>query len=217
MLALPSLLVWIGNAVAAEAGCVEPIEPETFASRLNRVEQAFIGLNQEEFDAELAQAAADLVCLGAPLSPALAARYHRLIGLDQFVRRDEERARLAFAAARAVDPLGALPPRLLPAGHVARALSESASTPGALTELWLPQGSTLWIDGTVGLARPSDRDTILQLEVDGVLRTSQHLRPEDPLPRGVQRRATHRALLWAAGGAGLTIAGAGIGVAVALL
>lgn len=209
------LLGSLGIAAAAEAGCDAPVEPAAWSREMDQAEAAFADLDQEKFAERLALATHDLACLSAPVSPQQAARYHRLVGLEQFIQRDEERARLAFAAAREVDPMGALPARLLPPGHVARALSESASTPGELTPLWLPAGHRLWVDGTLAEQRPTDRDTIVQLEVDGAIRSSEHLRPEDGLPRGVRRRAARTATLWAAGVTSLAVAGVTVGVVVA--
>ena len=215
VLFVATLLGWMGGAAAAESVCAARIDPSAWITTLTQAESAFAELNQAGFETLLAAASQDLRCLSAPVSPEVAARYHRLIGLDEFVRRDEERARLAFAAARAVDPLGALPSALLPPGHVARALSESASSPGAVTELWLPHEHTFWFDGVAGTARPADRDTLLQVEAEGALTISAHLTPSDPLPRGVQARATHRKLVWLASGLGLALGGAAVGVIVA--
>lgn len=217
MLFVATLLGWTVIAAAAEPDCGAPVEPRDWSATLGAAEVAFVELDQAGFDAALAQASRDLGCLRAPVSPEVAARYHRLVGLDEFVRRDEERARLAFAAARAVDPLGALPAALLPPGHVARALSESASTAGAVTELWLPHGRTYWFDGVAGTARPADRDTLLQVEIEGVLTHSLYLTPDDPLPRPVQALSTHRRRVWLAGGLGVALGGAVIGVAVVAL
>lgn len=208
------LHVWTGIAAAASEGCTERVNPQDWAVQLGQVESAFARLDHPGFLQSMEVAGRQLSCLGNPVSPELAARYHRLMGLDAFVRHDEESARLAFAAARAADPMGALPPELLPVGHVARALSESASTPGDAVTLWVPAGTTYWFDGLASSARPSDRDTLLQVETAGRITQSAHLRAGEPLPEGVQSRTAHRAFLWLVGGLGAVGVAAVAGVAV---
>ena len=147
-----------------------------------------------------------LRCLDAPVTPQLAARYHRLVGLSEFVARDEERARLAFAAARAADPLGALPTTVLPQGHTARALSESASTPGRTRPLAVRRREQLYVDGVLATARPVDRDALVQVQVGSEIVLNADLKPGDRLPYGVRSQAARRA--WVAVAAGLGVAGA---------
>lgn len=202
---------WIGPAFAAPEGCEVAVSPEAWATTLRRVEAAFSALDPLAFQAEMDVAARALRCLDAPVTPEVAARYHRLVGLSEFVRRDEERARLAFAAARAVDPLGGLPTAVLPAGHTARALSESASTPGEVVSLWVRRSRHVYIDGTPSLERPADRDALIQVEEGGQIVWNDHLMPDDPLPREVRSRAARRAAIGAvvavgaAGGAAATL------------
>ncbi len=201
MIPLLTALLWVGPASSADDGCAAPVAAEAWAGALEQAEAAFIDLDRGSFAERMRGLEAALPCLDFATPPPVAARYHRLVGLEQFVLRDEERARLAFAAARATDPLGALPAELLPAGHVARALSESASTPGETQPLWTRDGVQLYLDGQPGDLRPADRNTLLQVERYGQITASVYLRPEDRLPPGVWSRSARRALLWASGSA----------------
>ena len=125
------MVLVVALALAAPA-CPQVVPLPAWTTQVGQAEAAFAARDEAAFDAAMTHLADDLSCLDAVLEPALAGRYHRLIGLRLYARGDQEGARLAFAAARTVDPFGALPSELLPAGHEARELSVTASTPGTL-------------------------------------------------------------------------------------
>lgn len=203
------LVILVGAASAAESGqpCAAPASEEAWATTVARAETAFAARNEPSFDAAMSAAAADVPCLGAVISPALAARYHRLVGLRLYARGDAAGATLAFAAARAVDPFGALPSALLPLGHEARTLSTTASTAGETVHSTPVSRGELYFDGARTLERPADRPTLAQVEVRGQLFASQYLAPDDPLP-AYPAANRHPTAHWVTGGAGVLLAAA---------
>lgn len=108
-----------------------------------------------------------LLCLSEPLTPALAARVHRLEGLSSFIARDPARAGQAFAAARALDPAYTFPDTLLPPGHPARKLFESSGGQAETERVAAPGSGTLRFDGRESLDRVVGWPTILQRLDDG--------------------------------------------------
>lgn len=169
-----------GPALASD--CAEDVDPSRWTQHLEQAEAAFSSLDEATFDKEMDLAAIELPCLARPLRPDQAARYHRLVGLRLYVRDEEDAAREAFAAARAIEPMGALPSALLPPGHAARALADSATSPGRTDAVLQPKGGELWFDGVPGTERPADRPTVVQLELDGAVATSRYLAPGDAMP-----------------------------------
>lgn len=208
--ALP-LIVFAAPGQALDPACASPITVEAWSALLDDAERAFTDLDEAGFDASMELAAQRLGCLDAAVLPTLAARYHRLVALRLYVRADRQGATLALAAARAVDPFGAFPSALLPPGHEARALAAQASTPGDTRRGPKIRDGALIFDGTVTRARPSDRPTLLQIEVDDAVISSRYLAPSEPLPVPGALRAGPSTASWIAGGAGLAL---GVGSAV---
>lgn len=179
---LLAALVLFGSADARAAACASAVAPSAWVSYLEAAEQAFSSLDEDAFDRHMDEAAIDLPCLSAPLSPEQAARYHRLVGLRLYVRDDEESARLAFAAARAIEPMGVLPSALLPPGHEARELADRASTAGEVESVLVPKHGELWFDGTPGTDRPVDRPTVVQVQIGDAIEASRYVAPGEALP-----------------------------------
>lgn len=209
------MLLLLHTAFAAPA-CPEVVPLPAWTVELGQAEAAFAARDEAVFDEAMTQLADDLVCLDAVVEPALAGRYHRLVGLRLYARGDQEGARLAFAAARAVDPFGALPSELLPAGHEARELSVTAATPGAVEPVRPPVRGALFFDGKPSHDRPVDRPTVLQVQVGGGLETSRYLAPGDTMPAYPQATA-HPVAHWIlAGVAGAFAVGGGVCYGLAL-
>lgn len=201
-----ALLLGVIAAAAGERACA-PVPVPDWTASVTTAEAAFADRDEPAFDAAMTRLGDVLPCLDAVVSSPLAGRYHRLVALRLYARGDQEGARLAFAAARAVDPFGAIPSALLPAGHAARALAAEASTPGA-TALVRTQRASWHFDGVATDDRPLDRPTVAQLERAGGIATSRYLAPGDPLPAaGPRHPVAHRV---ASGvGAGLLVGALG--------
>ena len=175
-------LVLAAHAASPPKGCVSAVPTAQWVVELGSAETAFAALDETAFDASMTRAAMDLPCLDAVVDSSLAGRYHRLVGLRLYVRRQEESARLSFAAARAVDPDGIIPSAMLPLGHEARALAESAVTPGATVPAPRPRRGTLVFDGSTKNARPVDRPTLVQLQIGDTVEASAYVAPGQALP-----------------------------------
>ena len=201
------LACFVGAAMGADpaSACPSAVAPDAWSATVSRAEASFAARDEPGFDAAMSAAAADVPCLGAVVPPALAARYHRLVGLRLYARGDLAGATLAFAAARAVDPFGALPSALLPPGHEARALSASAATPGVVQSAAPVAAGNLYFDGGRTLDRPVDRPTLAQVEVHGRVSASGYLAPEDPLPV-YPAASRHPTAHWVTGAAGVVLA-----------
>jgi hypothetical protein len=154
------------------------------ASRLDTAEAAFAAFEVEAFTEAMDDAALTVPCLEDVVAPSLAARYHRLVGLDSFVGREEARAERAFAAARSIEPGATLPVTLVPEGHEVHALFSRYDL-GAWRSDTLPPpaAGAIVLDGTPGRERPVDWPVLLQI-VDGdeSVALSAYLFPGDAVP-----------------------------------
>lgn len=208
-------LVTVANAATPE-GCAEATPVSTWSEALDGVETAFGRMDAAGFDAGMHRAALDLPCLGGPLPPVQAARWHRLVALRLYARGDEAGARLALAAARAADPYGVVPAALLPAGHEARAIELDAVGLDGVARARPPRRGDLVFDGQYGLARPTERPVVCQLVVDGEARRSTYLAPGQPLPP-YAATVFPPAVRLGLGGVGLGLAAGSVALAVEAL
>ncbi|TNE87433.1 MAG: hypothetical protein EP330_18375 [Deltaproteobacteria bacterium] len=121
-------------------------------------------------------------CQTTPVSPELAARYHRFRALQADplggLRADAgARASASLAAALAVAPSLSF---ALPEDHGHRAVTEGE---GTTVEVVAPLEGTLFFDGAAGRLRPTSRATFFQrADGDGAVVDSAYLYPDDPLP-----------------------------------
>lgn len=124
-----------------------------------------------------------LDCLIEPVTRDLVAEAHRMIGLDAFIAGDRDRARLAFAAARALEPGWRFPESLFPPGHPVRAIYEEVPLDRASWAPLPPTSAVVRLDGRAADARPSSWPTLIQVfDVNGAVLESAYLWPGDPLP-----------------------------------
>jgi hypothetical protein len=163
------------------------------------------GISEASFRAGFDRLEAALPCLAEVVTPAAAARIHRAQGLDAFLHRDLDRARAAFAAARAADPAYTFPVTMVPEANPVRKLYDSATPTDSTTRLPPPARSVVWLDGVATRERPTDRATLFQLDTP---MRSEWLAPPDPPPAYRARGQGFRLPLLLAGGAtGATSAG----------
>lgn len=170
-------------ALEVIAAAVCPAEPAALSASLDRAESAFNDMDERAFRQAVNDAAADADCLTQPIDSATAARLHRMVGLRAFVDGDEAAARLAFAAARAVEPVYAFPESFLPRNHPALALyGEAAQLSGAADAVDPPAQGQLQFDGQASLARPRAWPTVAVLvDPAGNAEHSAYLSPGEPL------------------------------------
>jgi hypothetical protein len=165
-------------------------------------------------------------CLQEAADPALAARIHRLMGLHRMVNGDDDEARRAFAAARALEPDFRFPDTIQPADpaepfNLVTFGMPATPTPRAQVPPLARGAGALWFDGAAGQARPADRPTLAQ-HVDaegGVVRTA-YLRMDQPMFDYPVQQVKDRSAAWWTGGVGVgalgVAAGAGVYYAVVM-
>lgn len=209
MIVAPLLLLLPSLGFALAPACTKAVALDAWTASLDEAERAFAALDEATFDASMEEAAQGLSCLDGPVLPPLAARYHRLVGLRLYVRHDEAGALLALASARAVDPFGAFPSALLPPGHEARAMAGQASTPGARQRAPRIRDGALLFDGTISRARPADRPTLMQIQVEDAIWSSRYLAPSDPLTVPAELRVGPSKAAWVGLGSGVAFGATG--------
>lgn len=201
------LLALIPLATAAEVTC--PAPSSAVDSALSAAEKAYAGLDEDGFFAAASQASTLLGCVSEPISPTLAARFHRVQGIAAFARKDRETAVLDFGAARAADPDYTFPETLVPPGN--KMLQDYVALDLSLvtrTRVPAPATGALTFDGRTSLERPELVPTIAQfLDSDGRPTLTIWLRPNDPMPVYTPRTTQKKS------GKGRTLAGVGLQVA----
>jgi hypothetical protein len=158
-LALAACLLW---SPGARAGCPEPVTVAVLDGTVGLAEQS-AGRDAQAFGDAVHALRDQLPCLEAVVSPSLAARLHRVEGLQAFVDGAGERALMAFAASNRLDPDYRFPATLFPQAHpVARLWARScdlewgwnsaAGSAPTVSQVWLSWCATMgwWPPPTSG-------------------------------------------------------------------
>lgn len=171
------LLLWA--ATLALGACEERRSYDDLVAAVADAESAYADLDLTTFHDASVQITETLACLSDLLSPPLAARIHRIAGLTARMKELPDDARLAFVAARSLDPRFRFPTESpVTADYLAIPLVVGRNTP-----VPVPQTGSLYFDGRQGLERPAAWPTLFQrLDGDGSLVATAVLWPEDPLP-----------------------------------
>ena len=171
-------------AIAHAADCLAPASPDAISAKFDAAEAAYKTLEVEVFSSSLDEAALMLPCLDVAVTPAFAARYHRMRGLRSSLDRDPARATQSFAAARVIEPDYSFPTSLIPEGHSVRSQYASLDVTAPETiPVREPIEGWLAFDGARGLTRPTGWPSIVQLyDAQGLVRSTDYLFPSDPLP-----------------------------------
>ncbi len=209
-------------ATLAHAAC--PASPGTIEAALDGAQVAFRMMDRAGFQGATDTVREGLECLGERMSPTLAARVHRVNGLREFFAGNDAGARLAFGAARAIDPAYEFPESIVPAGQPVRALyAEAINVPSVTVAAPRPVEGQVEFDGTPSPNRPSERPTLAVLvRSDRSVAASAYLWPGDPLfpyaaastasvataPTSGARKGPNWPLAIAAGASGLLAGGA---------
>jgi hypothetical protein len=186
---LPILFLAAGLTSAAPAAASDTSCPGlTLGSSLRtaaeQAQAAFGATKVPEFQVAIAEIDALVPCLMEPVDPELAALVHRMRGLGAFIERDQDRARQAFASARALQPDYSWPEDLIPWGHPLLGLYQALPTDEAAFETVPPPASGwVYMDGRPSEPRPLEWPTIMQVsDAEGAVQLSSYLWPGDPLP-----------------------------------
>lgn len=171
---------WMSLAAAACDGTV--VVPAVDEALL-----AWRRVDLDAFDNAVAQLEQNLGCVGERLTPRLAAEVHRVQAMAAFSREDTLSTRLAFAAARRIEPSTGLSNEIAPPGHPLRAAFEAIDPKSTRFDDLPNLGDfSIRIDGAPGHQRPKDLPTLFQLlPPDGAI-TTTYLWPSDPLPIPVE-------------------------------
>lgn len=177
------VLIWLVAALAADGttgACVFRSDLPRLTTTLTDLEASWTALDEGTFLKNVDQLRFQLPCAAEVLPPELAARTHRALALDVWVRGEEDQAVEALLAARTLDPSWVAPPGWLP-DQLAVRVAE-APPPVGSTRARHPHEGMLAFDGTPTDRRP-DRTSVLQwVGDDGTVLGSWVLGHRDPLP-----------------------------------
>lgn len=175
------MLVLVLGAAAWAADCPEPTTAGALSSQLAAAEKAVVE-SPGDFAGLLSEIDETVACLGEVATPALAARLHRLHGIE-VAQRDELAALPSFLAARAIEPDAALVPGVdLSASPVGEAYGSVDPGKAAKESVPAPAAGALVLDGSRTQTRGRDLPVLFQIEgADGVL-ASSYVGAGAPLP-----------------------------------
>jgi hypothetical protein len=165
-----------------QAQCTTPSRAAELSDTLHDAEYAFGKLDVDKFNTAVEGVGNLLPCLGDGLGPELAANYHRLRGLQLFVRRDREGAVLSFVAAKALKPDFSFPDVIVPEGHTVR---EVYAEEVAAEVVVVPRARKgyLTFDGRETLERPVSWPTLVQVhQRSGQVVSTTYVLPTAAMP-----------------------------------
>ncbi len=180
----PVLILLSLLAGEAHAACDTLVSANTLGALGVQVEEGLMTLDKDRV-LEAAQLSADAVpCLTEPLTPELAAQYHRSQGYAAFLSGDRDAALLHFTASALVSPDYELPESLVPAAHpIAKLYDEGRGAQDPKEQLEQPAQGFLVFDGASTDLRPTARPTVGQyVDERGELAFSVALAPADTVP-----------------------------------
>ena len=195
--------LWLPRAHAEEGLTRPPLD--ALEAQLEAAEHAYAALDVVVFTNSLDEAALLLPCVNQPMTPAVAAHFHRMEGLRLFGAGDEDAALDALRAARVLDPRYRFPEDVLPSDHALRKQYDALGV--ADTSTWRPPRpthGTLAFDGLPSRLRATDRATVFQeLDESGLPATTEYLYPGQPTPHYAAVPRTRNRLLAGSVGAAL--------------
>lgn len=178
-------LLLMGTPLTAHAVCAgAPISADSLRTAIDAAIQEYPKFNDGDFRGQAATVIETLPCLSEIASKDLAARIHRLVGLRARIEDGtDQRARLAFASARAADTTYDLPSWL--AGPLDPERAEYVAIPLDLiskVEARQPTEGTVVFDGLTDRQRPANVPTLFQHAIGTHVTDTVYLWPKDPTP-----------------------------------
>lgn len=183
--------VGLGSPIAMGQDCPTTSAPSEVETRLSNAETALKTLDIEAFSLAMEETTIMLPCLDGMPAVALAAKLHRLRGIELYTAGKMDLARQALRAAKVLEPDFTFSAGTFPKGHAlvdfyaAISVNNSAETRQAPAHIGapVPRDAKVAFDGRFTLERPSDRATVFQhLSPSEVVLTTRYLLPKDPLP-----------------------------------
>lgn len=170
-------------ASPAVAECEQRVPTGALTRSVTALEQAWVDFEEDEVIARRDDLMAEIECVDVPLSPTLAARVHRALGLGHVAAGDPEAGARAFLAAREADPTLGMTSTLAPEGSPVERLYLRPGAGIPPTPLDRPRRGRLLLDGRASDERSSEHPTVLQhLSSRGDLQDTWLLEPGQPLP-----------------------------------
>ncbi len=160
----PAILLLLSIRALGASPCPVPVSVSEFDERIVEAEAAYGDVDVEGFFVAVERLDQALPCLSERLRPESVSQAQRVWGIKAWSDGDEEKAGLAFAAARAVDPDLTLWERVIPVGHPLHALFERSLPADGPPPPPLPHQSNLamFVDGRRATLAPADRPYVFQ-------------------------------------------------------
>ncbi len=207
---------WLAVLVAsvAAAPCGDAVSARVVDDLLEEAEASLGALDLDGFRSATVQVEAVLPCVSEPVTRALAARIHRVRGLQHYAASEPEQRDEAFAAARSLEPAYSFPSTVVAESNPIRTSYEAAAASDEQVAQAPPAQGELAFDGRRGIDRPAARASVYQrFDADGAVVDTAYLYSADPTPSYELLQAPDRpARPWA-----LVAATAGASVATGVL
>lgn len=169
----------------AAAACEEPSTRTEIGLTVADAMEGFRNLDAPRFEKARNKAFSQFYCLDEPLLPRDAARFHAMMAIDAFLRKEQKGLIDSFRSALSADGSYDLPPGMVPEGHILRKrLIEAGGKMGAPPRPLPAVGTdSLMVDGVVSAVAAPDRPVILQhLGPRGQVVESAYVATGEPLP-----------------------------------
>lgn len=164
--------------------CAERTTNEALVVALEAAASSYDALEIEAFEKAAEQGVAAVGCLGEPITRSTAAELHRTLGILAYVRREETPSKVAFAAARAIEPSYTFPVDRVPQGNpMLEYYTAVDPTLLQVTEAPYPRSGSVRLDGSAERKRIEGLPVVFQqLDEAGAVSRSVLLGAGDPLP-----------------------------------
>ncbi len=168
---------------SAWGGCPISVGADELGAKLDGALARLADLDIDAFKTETDAIQGIVPCVSEDLSPTLVAKLHRVYGLRLFGERTGG-ARVAFAAARFLEPDYSFPESLIQEGSPVLEEYAAVDTADRRTVLVRePTEGSLRFDGRATLERSADWPTVLQIyDASSTLSETAYLLPQDRLP-----------------------------------
>ena len=199
-----TLLLLASMAMAAD--CPRALGTDRLGADLASLESAYEEFDVDGFTIGVDTMIASTPCLDAVVTPDLAARMHRMVGLRSW-GSDPGGALLWLGASRQLEPTYTFPATLVAPGHPIQAAYFGLPIESQTRAVPPPKTVELRFDGQPG-GRPVGRATLLQIVEQGKVTRSALLLPDDDLPPYDARNPQRTKLFLGAAGAAAVSAAA---------
>jgi hypothetical protein len=180
------------SSVSPTDTCEEVATIAEIKIKLRVGESAFASFDTDSLMQTALETEALVACLSEPMTPEVAASYHRLMALTAFVRGDDDDCKLELHASFRLEDSYVFPTQVAPEGHPLLLFYEEAKTlsSGEPETLYPPNnGGYVSMDGQVAqedavITRPSQTPVIVQaFSSEGQIIETVYVRVGEEVPR----------------------------------